>query len=300
MHNQNKILRVLQLISLLKTKPAKSIRHLSEVINSTQRTIYRYIDLLAELGFHIEKDNYLRFFIESNEKNNDLDFNIEEIQLLKQLVQTVGKDSLLKDSILKKLYIVSDMQINSQHLLKAHIGKIIELLTKAIHSKKQVVLKKYHSVNSNNISDRVVEPISFTDNFQSLAAYEIKTGENKYFNIERITAVEITKHSFKFTSLHKFVTPDAFGFSETKEEYKIELLLTLRVCILLKEEYPMTIPLIKFDKTNNLYKFKATVYSLKPITRFVLGFLDEITVVGSKELKSHLRNHVDALLKGNE
>jgi predicted DNA-binding transcriptional regulator YafY len=300
MHNQNKILRVLQLISLLKTKPAKSIRHLSEVINSTQRTIYRYIDLLAELGFHIEKDNYNRFFIESNEKNNDLDFNMEEIQLLKQLVQTVGKDSLLKDSILKKLYIVSDVQINSQHLLKAHLGKIVELLTKAIQSKKQVVLKKYHSVNSNNISDRVVEPISFTDNFQSLAAYEIKTGENKYFNIERITAVEITKHSFKFTSLHKFVTPDAFGFSETKEEYQIELLLTLRVCILLKEEYPMTIPLIKFDKTNNLYKFKATVYSLKPITRFVLGFLDEITVVGSKELKSHLRNHVDALLKGNE
>lgn len=68
MHNQNKILRVLQLINLLKTKPAKSIRHLAEVINSTQRTIYRYIDLLAELGFHIEKDNSNRFFIEANEK----------------------------------------------------------------------------------------------------------------------------------------------------------------------------------------------------------------------------------------
>jgi hypothetical protein len=101
MHNQNKILRVLQLISLLKTKPAKSIRHLSEVINSTQRTIYRYIDLLAELGFHIEKDNYNRFFIESNEKNNDLDFNMEEIQLLKQLVQTVGKDNKVFYNILK-------------------------------------------------------------------------------------------------------------------------------------------------------------------------------------------------------
>jgi proteasome accessory factor C len=300
MHNQNKILRVLQLINLLKTKPAKSIRHLAEVINSTQRTIYRYIDLLAELGFHIEKDNSNRFFIEANEKNNDLDFNIEEIQFLNQLVQTAGKDSMLKDSILKKLYIVSDIQINSQHLLKAHLGKIIELLSKAILSKKRVILRKYHSVNSSIISDRLVEPISFTDNFQSLAAYEIKTGENKYFNIERISAIEITKHSFKFTLLHKFVTPDVFGFSETKKEYQIELLMTLRVYILLKEEYPMTSPLLKFDKTNKLYNFKATVYSLKPITRFVLGFLNEITVVGSKEFKAHLRNHVDTLLKGNE
>ena len=62
----------------------------------------------------------------------------------------------------------------------------------------------------------------------------------------------------------------------------------------------MTTPLLKFDKTNKLYNFKATVYSLKPITRFVLGFLNEITVVGSKEFKAHLRNHVDTLLKGNE
>ncbi|MBK9402179.1 MAG: hypothetical protein IPN36_15475 [Bacteroidetes bacterium] len=37
-------------------------------------------------------------------------------------------------------------------------------------------MKKYHSVNSNIISDRLVEPICFTDNYQSLAAYEIKTG----------------------------------------------------------------------------------------------------------------------------
>jgi predicted DNA-binding transcriptional regulator YafY len=297
MYNQNKILRVLQLISLLKSKPPKSIRHLSEIIESTERTIYRYLDLLAEVGFQIEKDNFNRFYIFDDGKSRDFNFSQEEIKLLNQLVQTVGKDSLLKDSILKKLYVASNVQINAQHLVKAHLGKIIETLADAIQSRNQVILKKYYSVNSNNISDRLVEPICFTDNYQSLVAYEVKTGMNKYFNIERITSIEQTMQSFQFTENHKFDVPDVFGFSQTKEKHSIELNMSMRVYVLLKEEYPMTSPLIKYDAKNKLYNFKADIYSLKPIIRFILGFLDEITIVKSNELKESLRKHVDSLLK---
>jgi hypothetical protein len=47
MHNQHKILRVLQLISLLKAKPAKSLTYLSGVLGSTELTVYRYLELLT-------------------------------------------------------------------------------------------------------------------------------------------------------------------------------------------------------------------------------------------------------------
>jgi predicted DNA-binding transcriptional regulator YafY len=56
MYNQNKILRVLQLISLLKKEPSKSIRFLSGILESTDRTVYRYLDLIKELGFELQRD----------------------------------------------------------------------------------------------------------------------------------------------------------------------------------------------------------------------------------------------------
>ena len=299
MHNQNKIFRVLQLISILKTKPAKSMRQIANTIGSTERTVYRYLDLLSEVGFYIEKNETNKVYIESDSNDNRQQFNQEEVLLLKQLILTVGKKSKLKDTILKKLYINSDIQINSNHLLKAHLGKIIESLAAAILNKKQVVLKKYHSINSNNITNRLVEPISFTDNYQSLVAYEVKTGENKYFNVERITSVEISKNNFKHKAKHKFEVPDVFGFSKTKKEHTIELLLSLRAATLLREEYPMSAPLIKFDKKKKLYQFKVKVNDLKPITRFTLGILDEITLIGSKEFIDHLKKHIEKLFKSN-
>ncbi|MFM9052718.1 MAG: HTH domain-containing protein, partial [Bacteroidota bacterium] len=67
MHNQHKILRVLQLIALLKARPAKSLRHLSEVLDSTERTVYRYLDLLEAVGFRISRDNGNRVFIEHDD-----------------------------------------------------------------------------------------------------------------------------------------------------------------------------------------------------------------------------------------
>ena len=76
MHNQNKILRVLQLISLLKKEPAKSIRFLSGILESTDRTVYRYLDLIKELGFELQRDQNNRFYI-----INDL----EEINILRKL-----------------------------------------------------------------------------------------------------------------------------------------------------------------------------------------------------------------------
>ena len=60
MHNQNKILRVLQLISLLKKEPAKSIRFLSGILESTDRTVYRYLDLIKEFKKIKAKDENIK------------------------------------------------------------------------------------------------------------------------------------------------------------------------------------------------------------------------------------------------
>ncbi|MFM9007654.1 MAG: helix-turn-helix transcriptional regulator, partial [Bacteroidota bacterium] len=182
-------------------------------------------------------------------------------------------------------------------LLSAHLGQIIERLSEAIHNGRQVVLKKYHSVNSNNIGDRRVEPIRFTDNYQGLVAYEPTTGINKLFKIERISGVEVRKTGFRFRDKHRYQAPDVFGFSETGKRYKVEWRMSLRVAVLLREEYPMTTALVRYDKKSKGYVFSGEVYSLKPVTRFLLGFLDEVSIIGDHRLKDALHRKVMRFLQ---
>ena len=289
MHNQNKILRVLQLISLLKKEPAKSIRFLSGILESTDRTVYRYLDLIKELGFELQRDHNNRFYIINNLEEELYSFSNEEVVLLKELLLSVGKDSKLKDSILKKIYFKSEIAIHGNHILKAHLGKIVEKLSTAIQNEKRVILKDYHSANSQKISDRLVEPITFSDNYHSLIAFEVETGENKYFNIERITDITELNTNQEFKEKHKNDKPDVFGFSELNgEKFDIELRLTLRAYLILKEEYPLVQPYVIKETNKEKYLLKCNVNNPKAITRFVLGFPDDIEVVGTEKFMEYL------------
>lgn len=289
MHNQNKILRVLQLISLLKKEPSKSIRFLSGILESTDRTVYRYLDLIKELGFELQRDQNNRFFIINDVEEEPYSFSNEEVVLLKELLLSVGKDSKLKDSILKKIYFKSEIAIHGNHILKAHLGKIVEKLSAAIQNEKRVILKDYHSANSQKISDRLVEPITFSDNYHSLIAFEVETGENKYFNIERITDIIELNTNQEFQEKHKNDKPDIFGFSELNgEKFDIELRLTLRAYLILKEEYPLVHPYVKKESNKETYLLKCSVNNPKAITRFIMGFPEDVEVVGSEKFMEYL------------
>lgn len=289
MHNQNKILRVLQLISLLKTNPAKSIRFISGLLESNGRTVYRYLNLIKELGFDVRRDHNGRFFIINEGEADQYTFSNEEVDLLKELLLSVGKDSKLKDSILKKIYFKSEIAIQGNHILKAHLGKIVEKLRIAIQNEKRVILKDYHSANSQKISDRLVEPIAFSDNYNSLIAFEVETEKNKYFNIERITDIIELNSNQEFQEKHRNDKPDAFGFSESnKEKFDIELRLTLRAYLILKEEYPLVQPYLKKEGNQETYLLKYCVNNPKAITRFILGFPEDVEVLGSKAFLKYL------------
>lgn len=276
MLNQHKILRVFQLINLLKTKPAKSIRQLAKTLDIDNRTIYRYLDLLRELGFHLEKDSFNRYFTADEEENEEFRFTTEESALMKELLQAAAQNSPLKDSILQKLFVNSDLQIQSRQLFKTHLSKLVEQAGKAIAERKQILLKKYYSANSNNIEDRLVEPIHFTDNYQHLVAYEIAFQKIKHFHIERITAVEILPTTMQHTAEHQTSKTDVFGFAESGQTHQVDLWLSLRAYVFLKEEYPLTIPFLKYDKKRDQCRLQVSVNNLAPVERFVKGLEGEV------------------------
>jgi predicted DNA-binding transcriptional regulator YafY len=289
MHNQHKILRVLQLISLLKKEPAKSIRFLSVILESTDRTVYRYLDLVKELGFELQKDQNNKFLIIGNDDFETVSFSNEEASLLRDLVLSTGKESKLKDSLLKKIYLQSELAIQGNQILRANIGKMVAKINTAIKEHKRVLLKSYHSINTQKISDRVIEPILFTDNYNSICGFEVETKINKFYNIERITEVILLNEPQEFQKLHQLDKMDVFGFSKLNgKRFRVELTLTLKAYILLKEEYPKIEKHIKKDKKSDMYNLKIEVNNPKPITRFILGLKDDVEVTGSKSFLNHL------------
>jgi proteasome accessory factor C len=283
MFNQNRIYRLFQLINFLKARPAKSIRSIEAFLETSERTAYRYLDLLKDLGFQIEKDKHNKFFIVAATESEHIPFTPQEADYLKKLIVSAGKKNKLADSVLQKIQQSTEIALGGDSLFKAHLAKIVEQISIAIVEGKQLLIKGYSSANSQSISDRLVEPTCFTENYDSVSAFEVKTKLNKYFNIERMTSVEVLDTAMEYETQHEFFKPDIFGFQGKRLNKEIELEMSMRAYLVLKEEYPMSARCIKPIPDSDKYYFKAKVQSFKAPGRFVLGFLAEVKVLGSKE-----------------
>lgn len=289
MFNQNRIYRVFQLIHFLKAKPAKSIRSVMQFLDTSERTVYRYLDMLKDLGFKIEKDNSNRIWIPTNGNTEVVPFTEQEADFIEKLIKTAGKSNTLAESVLQKVRLSGELHIGTNLLFKAHLGHIVEQISIAIIEGRQLLIKNYTSANSQTISDRIVEPMCFTDNYESVSAFEVKTQQNKYFNIERMAEVEVLASKMKFESLHEFYKPDIFGFQGKSLNKEIEMQMSLRASLVLKEEYPMSIPYIKHHPETDRYDFTAKVQSFLAPGRFVLGLPEDVKVTGSKEFIRHIQ-----------
>jgi proteasome accessory factor C len=255
---------------------------MANFLECSERSTYRYIDLLKQLGFEVQKDEHNKFFILSD-KQTDEHFTNEEAGYLIEMVKTVGKENKLQEAVLKKIYLKSEVTHQANSLFKAHLSKLVEKINKSIAENKKVVLKHYHSVNSNKISDRVVEPIQFTENYNAICAFEIASKQNKYFNLERIIDVEVLDELHENQEQHQIEKTDVFGFTERNgEPFEVELQLSLRAYILFKEANSGLDKYITKIENSELYLLKVKVNNPKPIASLIRGFKDELDIKGSK------------------
>lgn len=282
---QAKLLRLFQIIAVLKSGHWP-IKQLAERFDTSERTIYRYINLLEEVDFLIEKDFDNRYFILTSEDDpSQAQFSLEETKLIKKLIQSGAADNPLKNLLLKKLSLNSELDSVPRLFVKARIGKFVDELAEAIKNKKQVILKNYHSAHSNEIRDRLVEPIHFGDNYQSIIALDTADKICKQFKLDRIGEILSMNKIFQFESLHQKNQTDIFGFTGDASTY-ITLHLSLRAYLLLREEFPLSVPYI--EKKEKDYFFNGPVANFEGVGRFVLGLIDEIKVAGPPTFKEFL------------
>ena|GEM_PF-124790 len=286
---QAKLLRLFQIIAVLKSGHW-TIHQLAERFDTSARTIYRYLNLLEAVDFLVEKDFENRYFIiTSDDDPTQAVFSVEELRLMKKLIASGTHDNPLKNLLLKKLSLNSELDSMPRLFLKQRLGKFVEEIAEAIRNKQQLILQGYHSANSNEIRDRLVEPIHFGDNYQTVVALDTGDQVCKHFKLDRIGSIASGPLGYQYESLHKKNQSDIFGMSGDSST-TITLQLSLRAYLLLREEFPLAIPFI--EKTDNGYVFTGPVSSFEGPSRFTLGLIDEIAVVGPDALRDFIDDKV--------
>ncbi len=296
---QQKILRVFRLINYLKSKPGYTVLQLAQKLEVSKRSMFRYFNLLEELGFEIDYDLDGRYFIASNfEDLENITFDMNESVLIKEALSVVSESNQLKGNILKKLSFYSEQSQVANNLLEVGNNKKIQVFSQAIKEKKRVVLLNYHSLHSGVISDRVLEPFSISDNYTYIHAIDIRNPEiRKKFKLSRVDQVELVEEKQRYTKGEERIQIDPFGFSGDQLT-ALELHLKLRSLILLREQYPNIKSYVKqIDQKNELYQLKVDVYNLEPIKRFVLSQLDEVKIIQPNELRNEIFDFISKYSK---
>lgn len=296
--DQPKIERLLRLMMML-TANKYTIEQLSDRLDMSPRTIYRYIDTFRNAGFLIKKNSDNRFRLDKESKyfkeiSELVHFTEEEAYILKNAIESIDENNILKQNLKSKLYSVYNYKMIADCVVKGSNAKNVNTLVEAIEQKQQVVLKNYTSANTQTVSDRLVEPISFTTNYIQLWAYEISSGTTKTFKVSRIGSVEPLNKDWEHQNKHKKGYIDIFrmhGFNE----YDISLVLGVKAASLLIEEYPLSEKYLTQqtdDINNKSYILNTKVCSFEGVGRFVLGLLDDIKVIGSPEFIEFLKERI--------
>ncbi|HEV7350265.1 helix-turn-helix transcriptional regulator [Telluribacter sp.] len=288
---QQKILRVFKLISILAQRPGRTLSQLAVYLEVEERTVRRYLHLLEEIGYFVDQDPVTgRYFLFEADPRQRGTFTQEESSLIRQLLAAIPTEHPLRDSIHKKVYVTSELVPLAQDLLDIHHGRMVERLARAIRDEKQVQLVRYHSTNSTSQTDRLVEPLAFTDNYTLLRAYEPASGIVKSFKIQRIEEVLLLLTPITYQD---GVPPsDIFGFTDEAPS-TVKLGLSTRAYRLLIEDYPAARPFTLPQTDERFpYRLEAEMRSEVGIGRFILGIPGEVVVEETQKLREYLRQRV--------
>ncbi len=291
---QQKILRVFKLINLLQAPIGKPVHRLAEILETDERTIYRYFKLLEALGFEVIKE-FSKYKITDRPGNQTSlaygTFSQEESHWLQVMIETQGKSNLLRDSVLQKLQLRSEVKQGSEQLFKANLGKLVDLIGQGISGKKQLWLKDYYSFSSETTSDRLVEPVGFSSDYENIHAFEPESMSMKVFKVERIGEVVIGTENWKYEFHHELPGQAIFGFTG-KNRFNVKLKLSKRAYQLMLEEHPNALPFMSI-KNRNHYYFQGEIPQLPGLARFILGLPGEIKVEEGEEMKAYLKEQLE-------
>ena len=189
-------------------------------------------------------------------------------------------------------------QIVVRNETRKRIGKEArweEIIRKAIKHKKQVVLHRYHSANSNSIGDRRVEPYAFVCNNEAVMCYDLDKHAVRQFKLSRIEGVSLLPTDWKNAEKHNEKRTDVFDWTYTGFEYHIQMDMSVKAISHFCEMFSLRTNQDYYPINENEWRVDIRVYSLEPAIGFYLSMAKEITIQESEHaamFKQGIRDYV--------
>lgn len=288
---QARLERMLILMKKLTDNEQYTVSDLARSLNTTTRSIYRYLETFQNAGFSVVKKSPGIYCLTTvGRKFADFSrlvmFTEEEAFIVSNLIGQLDNSSSLKKGLMRKLSAVANTVGIAEFVTNRATSKQVELLDEAIRGQKSVILHDYESGSSHTIRDRHVEPFKFTVNLADVLAYEPESGEVKTFKISRIGSVEVLDEGWQNPHRHLCEVQDAFRMTGG-EIYHVVLEMSILAKNLLLEEYPVAARDLQRNSSGR-WILDTRVRSLVGIGRFVVGLADEIRILKGPELIQYI------------
>ena len=298
--DQPKIERVLRLMKMMTSGNRYTVEELADRLDTSYRSIYRYIDTFKEVGFvvHKEEGAVYRLGKESpyfKDISQLIHFTDEEAHIVNQLIGALDDTNTLKQNLRRKLSSVYNCTSLANSIVKGKNAENVNHIIEAIEEHRQVILHDYSSSHTSSKRDRLVEPIAFTTNYVQIWCYDTSDGKTKLFNTARIGNVEILDTEWQHESEHRCGQIDIFrnmGF----EQMRVQLRLGVMSHNLLIEEYPLSErDLTQIDEGHWLLDTMVCNYA--GVGRFVMGLIEDIEIIDSPDFVAYLRQKRELISK---
>lgn len=292
-----KFARQLRLMVLLTQNHTLTVEDISERLQISRRSIYRYIDAFKAMGFVVRKTG-TRYRIDHTSPffqriASEIQFSEAEALTITQVLNSVYDNSPQVRHLREKLSNLYDADVLARHGVDNRLAQNINQLFSAIREERVVMLRDYDSPSSGKVSNRIVEPYLFVNQNSEVRCYELSTGQNKTFKVSRAASVEMLPLLWSHKAEHAPFYNDLFGFTGDKRT-PVTLLLGPLATNLLLEEFPDAQRQLTPTKDGR-HRFETEVCSFIGIGRFVLGLYDDIEVVGPDDFKQYIKERIEQM-----
>ena len=282
--DQPKIERVLRLMRLMSGVRHYTIEELAEALDTSSRSIYRYIDTFKEVGYVVTKENGVPRLL-SMDKYEDIaelvHFTEEEAYVVDRLLDALDNGNVLKQSLKRKLAAVANSAAVVDCVVNGRVAENVHAVIGAIENKRQVKLMGYASSHSGAVRDRWVEPFEFTTDYNQIWCYDLEDERNKLFKTSRIGTVVLLDEAWVAADRHQRGFVDVFRYSGPKI-YRVAVELDVRARNFMVECFPLA-ELYMRKVEDELWVLETDVCGLDNVKGFVM-MTEGARLVSSEEL----------------
>ena len=282
--DQPKIERVLRLMRLMSGVRHYTIEELAEALDTSSRSIYRYIDTFKEVGYVVTKENGVPRLL-SMDKYEDIaelvHFTEEEAYVVDRLLDALDNGNVLKQSLKRKLAAVANSAAVVDCVVNGRVAENVHAVIGAIENKRQVKLMGYASSHSGAVRDRWVEPFEFTTDYNQIWCYDLEDERNKLFKTSRIGTVVVLDEAWVAADRHQRGFVDVFRYSGPKI-YRVAVELDVRARNFMVECFPLA-ELYMRKVEDELWVLETDVCGLDNVKGFVM-MTEGARLVSSEEL----------------